>query len=198
VSIKGLVRSGDAIEKVETDRGAVTADRYVVAAASHTPLLMRPLGIYVPICPVKGISVTVPVDGWEEPVRAGVIDLSRLFGLMHIGDRLRISGSAEITGYDTVPAPARGQAMINNVLQLFPGFAKCLEAGPPLVWAGLRGNSPDGPPILGRTPISNLFINAGHGPQGWSTSCGCARVVADVVSDRKPEIDLTGLTLDRF
>jgi len=198
VTIKGFARSGDRIEAVETDHGSFTADRFVAAAASHTPLLLRSLGIYVPICPVKGVTVTVPVDGWEEPVRGGVIDYSRLFGLMRIGDRLRISGSAEITGYDKVPSAARCQALIDNVLQLFPDFAKCLAAGPPKLWAGLRGNSPDGPPILGRTPITNLFINAGHGPQGWSTSCGSARVVADIVSDRTPEIDLSGLTLDRF
>ncbi len=198
VTIKGFTRGGDRIEAVETDQGSFTADRFVVATASYTPPLLRPLGIHVPICPVKGVTVTVPVDGWDEPVRAGVIDSSRLFGLMHLGDRLRISGSAEITGYDPTPAKARCQALIDNVLQLFPGFAKCLEAGPPLLWAGLRGNSPDGPPMLGKTPISNLFINAGHGPQGWSTSCGSARVVADVVSGRKPDIELAGLTLDRF
>src|SRR5581483_8525695 len=126
VTIKGIQRSGDRITAVETDQGLVTADRFVVAAASYTPLLLRPLGIHVPICPVKGVSVTVPAAPWDEPVRAGVVDTSRLFGLMHIGDRLRISGSAEITGYDSVPAQARCQALIDNVLKLFPGFAKCL------------------------------------------------------------------------
>ncbi len=198
VTAQALDVRGGRVERVRTDQGSLTADAYVVALASHTPQLLRGIGIRVPICPIKGVTVTVPVAGWEEPVRGAVMDHSRLFGLIRIGDRLRLSGSAEVTGYDTVPDPRRCDAIIRNVLELFPDFAGCLKASPSLTWAGVRGNSPDGPPILGPTPLPNLYLNAGHGPQGWSTSCGAAKLVADTVRGRQTDIDLDGLTLERF
>src|SRR5690606_35642107 len=121
----------------------------------------------VPVIPVKGVSVTVPAAPWKGALQSAVMDHSRLFGLMRIGDRLRISGSAEVAGYDATPSIARCRALVDSVLEIFPDFARCMEAGKPLYWAGLRANSPDGVPILGRTSIANLFLNTGHGPEGW-------------------------------
>jgi D-amino-acid dehydrogenase len=126
------------------------------------------------------------------------MDHSRLFGLIRIGSELRVSGSAEIAGYDTTPAATRCEAILSSVTELFPDFQRCLDVGPQKRWAGLRGLSPDGPPILGRSGVPNLYLNIGHGPQGWSTSCGCANLVADLVVGRKPTIPLDGLTLARF
>jgi D-amino-acid dehydrogenase len=197
-NIRGLALAGHAVEAVATDRGLVTADRFVVALASHSPVLLRGLGLRVPICPVKGVSVTLPAGDWPDAVKGGVIDSSRLFGLMRLGDRLRLAGSAEITGYDAQPSPARCAALVANAVELFPELKRCLAQSQPIYWAGLRGASPDGRPILGATPVSNLFLNAGHGPQGWSTSCGCASAVADVVAGRSPAIDLTAFALARF
>lgn len=139
-----------------------------------------------------------PAAPWEDAIRSGVMDHSRLYGLIRIGDRLRISGSAELGGFDVKASEARCRALIRNVLEVFPGFSACLAAGRTAMWAGVRPTTPDGSPILGRTPIRNLFINAGHGPQGWSTSCGSARVVADLVSGLVPAISTAGLGLDRF
>jgi len=192
-----LVRDG-MVAAAETSEGAIGADLFVIALASRTAALLRPLGIPVPIVPVKDVTVTVPAAPWGDAIRSGIMDHARLYGLMRIGDRLRISGSAEFAGFDVVPAEARCQALIRNVLALFPGFAACLKAAKPQMWAGMRPTTPDGSPILGRTPIGNLFINAGHGPRGWSTSCGSARVVADLVSGRVPAISMDGLGLDRF
>lgn len=196
--IEGLVMKGHAVDAVATDRGPLTADSVVVALASHTPLLLRSAGMRVPICPVKGVSVTVPAQGWPTAIESAIIDHSRLFGLIRLGDRLRVAGSAEITGYDAGPNHARCAALIANVVSLFPRFAQCLTSAEPSYWAGLRGNSPDGRPILGRTPVVNLFINAGHGPQGWSTSCGAASAVADLIDGRTPAIDLSDFALARF
>jgi D-amino-acid dehydrogenase len=147
---------------------------------------------------VKGVTVTVPAAPWPQAVTMSVMDHSRFYGLMRIGDRLRVSGSAEVTGYDTAPAAVRCEALVRNVLEVFPGFSACLAAAKPVRWAGLRPTTPDGSPVLGATPLANLFVNAGHGPQGWSTSCGSARIVADVVAGQEPAIGLKGLTLDRF
>jgi D-amino-acid dehydrogenase len=198
VSVHRLACRGGRVAAAETSEGPVTADRFVAALGSFTPLLLRSAGIRAPIIPVKGVTITVPAAPWKDAVRMSVMDHSRLYGLMRIGDRLRISGSAEIAGYDAVPSPARCEALVRNVTQLFPGFSACLAAAEPVYWAGLRPVTPDGAPILGATPIANLFINSGHGPQGWSTSCGSARIVADVVAGGTPAISLRGLTFDRF
>ena len=186
------------VAAVETSAGVIGADGFVVALASRTAALLRPLGLRVPIVPVKGVTVTVPAAPWADAIRSGVMDHNRLYGLMRIGDRLRVSGSAEFAGFDVKPTEARCRVLIRNVLEVFPGFSACLAAGRTAMWAGVRPTTPDGSPILGRTPIGNLFINAGHGPQGWSTSCGSARVVADLVSGRVPAISMTGLGLERF
>jgi len=122
------------------------------------------------------------------------MDHSRLFGLIRIGGDLRASGSAEIAGHDTTPSDRRCDAILANVLELFPDFRACLDAGQKR-WAGNRGNTPDGPPILGPTSLRNL---SGTAPQGWSTSAGAADIVADLVVGRSPAIDLDGLTLKRF
>lgn len=193
-----LVREGGRIAAIETDTGPFSADAVVVATASWSAPLLKTAGLSVPVVPTKGLTISVPATPWPDAVKSAVMDHSRLFGLIRIGDDMRVSGSAEITGYDTTPSDRRCDAIIVNVLELFPAFALCLEAGQQRRWAGLRGNSPDGPPIIGRTPFHNLFLNIGHGPQGWSTSAGCADLVADCVLGRSPAIDLDGLTLARF
>lgn len=190
-----LVRNGGRIEALETDKGRFTADNYVVAMASFTPRFLRPLGIRVPIYPVKGVTVTVPAGNWAEGPRIPIIDDSRLFGLIRLGDRYRCSGSAEIAGFDRTPSITRCQALVNNVISVFPKFAECYDPKTALYWAGLRPIAPSGNPYLGATPIPNLFLNAGHGHLGWTMSCGSGKAVADIVAGRTPEIDMTGLTL---
>jgi D-amino-acid dehydrogenase len=117
---------------------------------------------------------------------------------VRLGDSLRISGTAEIAGFDAKPNRRRTAKLATSVVELFPAFERCLEAESPRVWAGLRPTTPDGPPIIGVTPFRNLWIATGHGPQGWTGACGTARIVADLVSGREAEIDLTGLTRARF
>jgi D-amino-acid dehydrogenase len=124
-----------------------------------------------------------------------IIDDTRLFGLVPLGDRLRVSGSAEITGYDTEPAPARCKAIIDNVIRAFPKFADCYEPEKAVYWAGLRPVTPTGTPCLGRTRFDNLLVNAGHGHLGWTMSCGSGKVLADVVAKRPLAGELANLNL---
>jgi D-amino-acid dehydrogenase len=179
-SVQRLVREGDRIVAAETSRERVSADNFVLAMGSFTPLLLRPLGIRLPVYPVKGISLTVPAAPWPGALKMPVADDSGLFGLVPIGDRLRAAGSAEITGYDTTPSPVRGQAVVDNVLKTFPDFARCYDPAGAKWWAGLRPVTPSGVAYMGRTPIGNLFVNAGHGHLGWTMSCGAGRVVGGV------------------
>ena len=191
-TVQRLVARGDRVEAVETSAGRVEADNVVVALASFAPGLLRPLGIDLPIHPVKGVSITVPAGSWNNAPSHAIIDDGRLFGLIRIGDRLRAAGSAEIAGYDATPSPARAAAIVAKVTETFPGFARCYAPETAKVWAGLRPVSPSGVGYMGRTRLANLYVNAGHGHLGWTMSCGAGSLVADIVAGRTPAIDVAG------
>jgi D-amino-acid dehydrogenase len=187
VEVTGLGVSDGVVTGVETDQGPLGADAVVVAAGSFTPLLLRPYGVDLPICPVKGISITVPSAPWKTAITTPTIDDENLFGLVPMGDRLRVTGSAEITGYDATVNSARADAMITRVTRIFPGFADCYDKATAKVWTGLRPVTPTGTAFMGRTRIANLFVNAGHGHLGWTLGSGAGRWVAGVVTGGTPE-----------
>jgi D-amino-acid dehydrogenase len=190
--IDRLVAKSGKVTAVETSRGPIVADTVAVALGSFTPALLRPLGLRLPIYPVKGVSITVPAAGWNAAPHMAVIDDGRMFGLIRIGDRLRVAGSAEIARYDATPSPLRAKAIIAKVLETFPGFAHCYSPDTAKVWAGLRPVTPNGVGYMGRTPIANLVVNAGHGHLGWTMSCGAGRLVADIITGRTPDIHQAG------
>ena len=129
MAVRSLRRKGARVEAVHTDRGEFRGDAIVAALGSYTPLLLRPLGIRIPIYPVKGVTVTVSAAAWPDRVKMPIIDDTRLFGLVPLGDRLRVSGSAEITGFDTEPSPARCQAIVDNVHPRVPEIRRLLRSG---------------------------------------------------------------------
>jgi D-amino-acid dehydrogenase len=192
--VTGLVRRRGRIAAVQTSKGEIAADAVVVAMGSFSAPLLRQVGVRVAIYPVKGITVTVDAAPWPGAPARAVIDDGRLFGLVPLGDRLRVSGSAEITGYDATPSRARCQAVVDNVISVFPRFARCYDPTTAFFWAGLRPVASSGVPYVGVTAIPNLYVNAGHGHCGWTMGCGSGRVVADLVVGREPDIDVTGLT----
>jgi D-amino-acid dehydrogenase len=189
-TVKSIEAAGNRVTGVVTDKGRIAADNVVVAMGSFTAPLLAKLGIRVPIYPVKGISITFPRGAWNSAPQIPVIDDSKLFGLVPIGDRMRISGSAEITGYDTNPAMARAQAIIDNAGYTFPELKRHLDLSKARVWAGLRPVSPAGTPIIGQTRVQGLWVNAGHGHLGWTLACGSGRVVADLITGRDPGIQV--------
>ena len=186
--VQSIETSGGRVTGVITNKGRIAADTVVVALGSFTAPLVAKLGIRVPIYPVKGLSITFPRGAWNSAPQMPVIDDSKLFGLVPLGDRMRISGSAEITGYDTTPAPSRAQAIADNAGSTFPEMKRHLDMGKARIWAGLRPVSPAGTPIIGQTKVSGLWVNAGHGHLGWTLACGSGRVAADMIAGRKPEI----------
>ncbi|CAN5185640.1 D-amino acid dehydrogenase [soil metagenome] len=187
-TVSAIETSGGRVSGVRTDRGVIPAKSVVVAMGSFTAPLLAKLGIRVPIYPVKGISITFARGAWNSAPVIPVIDDSKLFGLVPIGDRMRISGSAEITGYDTTPAMPRAEAIIANATYTFPELARHFGIANSRVWAGLRPVTPAGTPIIGQTPIDGLWVNAGHGHLGWTLSCGSGRVLADLMDGRNPGI----------
>jgi len=193
-TVERLEAHGARLTGIRTDQGRIDADAYVLALGADSPLLMRPLGVRLPIIPVKGYSITVPKAPFPEPPTIPVLDELRKFGMMPLPDRLRMSGLAEIAGYDTVPQARRTSAFVAGFTSLFPQLEQCLDAaGHPQPFCCLRPVTPQGPPILGRTRFSNLYYNVGHGHLGWTLAHGSAKIVAALVASRDPGIDLAGL-----
>jgi len=183
-----VVRAGRVVA-VASSAGEIAADAVVVALGSHSPTFLRPLGIHVPVYPVKGLSVTIPRRVWPEGPTHAILDDAGKFALTPVGDRYRIVGSAEIAGFDTTPAPARIAALMRKVAHLFPPFRDAEGAEGAIQWAGLRPMVPDGRPRIGATGIPGLFINTGHGHTGWTLSAGSGRRLAEAVDDRRNTLD---------
>jgi len=187
VSIQGISYRNGEITGVRTANSEVKADAYVLALGSYSPLLARPLGIDLPIYPLKGYSVTMPV---KNPAAAWTVSLSdeaHKLVLSRLGDRLRIAGTAELDGYNTAINQVRCEAIVKRVMELFP------EAGDPskaVYWAGLRPATPSNLPCVERTKYPNLFLDTGHGTLGWTHACGSGRILADLVSGRRPEVEI--------
>jgi D-amino-acid dehydrogenase len=193
-NIQRIVRSGDFVQSIETSAGRFTGDGYIAALASYSSAMLAPVGIEVSIYPAKGITVTVPDHTWPEGPTISVMDAVRLFGLSHIGDYYRLSGSVEFNGWDSTPRSARVEAMIGNAMDVFPEFARCYDVLTAKVWTGLRPMSSCGVPYIGATALKNLYLNCGHGHLGWTLACGSSHLLADIISNRTPALDMTGLT----
>ncbi len=194
-TLKSWRRDGRRLVAAVTDRGEIAADAFVAAAGSITPTLLKPLGLRAPIYPAKGYSVTIPVTNPAAAPEVSIIDDEVKMVYSRLGDRLRAAGTAEFSGYDETVTPARARFLLDKAMGLFPG---CGDPKRAELWAGLRPSTPDGVPILGATPIDNLYLNSGHGTLGWTMACGSGRALADVVCGLPPELSLDGLTLDRF
>lgn len=194
-AIEGLIADGTRISGVATSKGAIAADAYVVALGSWSSRLLRPLGIRIPVYPVKGYSITVPLaDDKAAPVST-VMDESYKVAITRLGNRIRVGGTAEVSGYSNGLDPARRATLDHSVTDLFPRGGDVSKA---TFWCGLRPMTPDGPPIIGPTRYANLHLNTGHGTLGWTMACGSGRVLADLLSNRKAEIDTTDLAMHRY
>ncbi len=194
-TIDGISVDGGKITGISTSVGPLQADAYVVALGSHAPKLLRTVGLSVPIYPVKGYSLTFAVSDPAAAPVSTIMDESYKVAITRLGDRIRVGGTAELSGFDTTLYPARRATLEHSVTDLFPGGGNAASA---TFWSGLRPMTPDGPPVVGRTKIGNLFINGGHGTLGWTMSCGSGRLLADVISGRMPAIDPAPLNLERY
>ena len=194
-TIRGLVGSGDRIFGVTTDAGTLDADAYLVALGSHSPLLLRPLGVRIPVYPVKGYSITLPITDPAGAPESTVMDEAHKVAVTRLGDRIRVGGTAELAGYSLKLHEARRRTLGHVVSDLFPGGGDLARAE---FWCGLRPMTPDGTPVIGATHIANLFLATGHGTLGWTMAAGTGRVLADVISGRSAGIDLAGLTIERY
>jgi D-amino-acid dehydrogenase len=194
-AIDKILVSGKAVTGVATSAGLLTADTYVVALGSYSPLILNPLGLSVPVYPVKGYSITVPITNPDGAPVSTVMDETYKVAITRLGDRIRAGGTAEISGYDLRLHDARRDTLEHSVGELFPNGGSLKEA---TFWCGLRPMTPDGPPVIGESGIGGLFLNTGHGTLGWTMACGSGRALADIISGRRPEIDVSELGLNRY
>src|SRR5690606_32627316 len=190
--VRRLETEGDRVARAVTDRGTLDADAFVLALGVYSPHLARDLGLRLPIYPIKGYSLTIPTAGRNNTPRVGGVDEENLVAYCPLGDRLRLTATAEFAGYGTTHRPEDFRHMLKSARELFPDAG---DYDRPDYLAGLRPMTPTGIPILGRSRHRNLFLNTGHGHMGWTMACGTAQIVADAIAGRAPELDATGMTL---
>ncbi len=193
--IQALERQGDHIRGVRTANGMLTADQYVLALGSYSTRMLAPLDIRIPVYPVKGFSITVPITNAAKSPESTIMDETHKVAVTRLGDRIRVGGTAQLSGFDLQLDKGRRSTLEFVVSDLFPEGGDVAKAE---FWTGLRPMTPDGTPILGETRYDNLMLSTGHGTLGWTMAAGTGRVMADLISGRQPEIDMEGLTVARY
>lgn len=191
-TVNSLETDGDRVTAVRTDRGRFEVDHVVLALGCQAAAFARPLGVALPIYPIKGYSVTLPIGGRDTPPGIGGVDEDNLVAYARFGDRLRLTATAEFAGYDTSHKPSDYNTMLAAARDLFPDGG---DYDRPSYWAGLRPMTPEGTPRFGLARHRNLTFSCGHGHMGWTMAAGSGRIVADLVAGRPPELDLEGMTL---
>ncbi|WP_135466857.1 D-amino acid dehydrogenase [Crenalkalicoccus roseus] len=195
VTVRALRTEAGHVAGVVTDQGEFAADRYVVAMGSYSPALLRPIGVPVPVYPVKGYSLTLPIVEEAAAPVSTVMDETYKVAITRLGDRIRVGGTAELAGFSLRLRRPRRATLEHSVADLFPRGG---DLGRASFWTGLRPMTPDGTPVVGGTRYANLFLNTGHGTLGWTMACGSGRLLADLVTGRRPEIEHADLALGRY
>ena len=200
--LRGVVfKYGAMIEAIEVDAGKISgvrlrhstghtetavADIYVCAMGSYSYLMLKPIGITIPVYPAKGYSATLSTEGFTGAPSVSLTDEAMKIVFSRLGNRMRIAGTAELDGYSTSLSLIRTEALVKRARELFPGAA---DYDNPIYWTGLRPATPSNCPLIGRTGMSNLFLNTGHGTLGWTEGCGSGRALADLVAGKVPEVN---------
>lgn len=189
-TVEGLDIDDVRVRAVMTSAGPIIGDAVVMSMGPESGLLGRRYGIDLPVYPVKGYTVTVPLEDESKGPIMGGADEDRLIGYSRLGNRLRMSSTAEFTGFDRTFKPRDFNSILNTGKDLFPG---AFDESKAEVWAGLRPMMPNSVPVIGRARYANLYLDTGHGHLGWTMACGSGKFLADIVAGRKPEIDPQGL-----
>jgi D-amino-acid dehydrogenase len=187
-AIRAIEAADSEVKAVRLSTGeSVSADAYVVSLGSYSPLLLKPLGVRIPVYPLKGYSITLPLGPGEASAAPTVSLTDEAFKIVisRLGNRLRAAGTAELTGYDTSVNPVRCAAIARRIRDLFPGLGAITTVEN---WSGLRPATPNNVPVMGKTKFRNLYLNTGHGTLGWTLACGSGSVLADLISGRRPQV----------
>jgi D-amino-acid dehydrogenase len=191
LTVDALLHEGDALAGVRCKNGCgesetVRGDAYVMALGSYSPLLLRPIGVACAVYPVKGYSATIDVGTHRGAPSVSLTDIGAKIVTTRLGNRLRVAGTAELSGYSTDLNAVRCEALARRTFDLFPDAG---ERSGILYWSGLRPATPSNVPYVGRTRYRNLFLDTGHGTLGWTMACGSGRALADVIAGRPPGVE---------
>ncbi|WP_277601595.1 D-amino acid dehydrogenase [Colwellia sp. Arc7-635] len=195
VQVNALLTEHEKITAVDSSIGTLTADAYVVALGCYSAQLLKTVGVSLPVYPVKGYSLTLPMENAQYSPVSTVMDETYKVALTRFDDRIRVAGTAELAGFNLDLSEKRKATIAMVVQDLFPQAGDISKAE---FWTGLRPMTPDGTPIIGKTNITNLYTNTGHGTLGWTMACGSGKLLADVVSGRETDIDASGLDSFRY
>ena len=194
-NIEAIEATSDSILSIRTSAGRLKADAYVLALGSYSPRLMKPLELRLPIYPVKGYSLTMPITDESRAPVSTVNDETYKVAITRLGDRIRIGGTAELTGFSLRLSPDRRETLELSFNEMYGGG----DLSAARYWTGLRPCTPDGTPIVGPAPrYENLWLNTGHGTLGWTMAAGSGQIVADQISGRQTAIPSLDLSLDRY
>ena len=184
------------VSSVKTNCGELTADSYSVSLGSHSPKILSSVGIDIPVYPVKGYSITLPVLNDADAPQSTIMDDKNKIGVTRLGDTIRVAGIAHLTDYNSSLREKSLHSLKEGLDNLFPHAAK--KTNDIKFWAGFRPSTPDSTPIIGKTPYSNLYLNTGHGTLGWTMSLGSGKLLANIVSGIESEISLEGVDMSRY
>ncbi|MGY8606843.1 D-amino acid dehydrogenase [Gluconobacter cerinus] len=194
-TIEAIEAADKSIVSIRTSAGRMTADAYVLALGSYSPRLMKPLELRLPIYPIKGYSLTMPITDESRAPVSTVNDETYKVAITRLGDRIRIGGTAELTGFSLRLSPDRRETLELSFNEMYGGG----DLSAARYWTGLRPCTPDGTPIVGPAPrYGNLWLNTGHGTLGWTMAAGSGQIVADQISGRQTAIPSLDLSLDRY
>ena len=193
-NVEKLVVEGDEIKGVVVDGQVLTADRYVLAFGSYSRDLLKPLHLDLPVYPVKGYSLTIPIVDPAFAPQSTVLDETYKIAITRFDERIRVGGMAELSGFSHALNENRRATLQMVTQDLFPGGDMAQAS----FWTGLRPMTPDSTPIIGATRFKNLFLNTGHGTLGWTMACGSGKLISDLVLNHTPDINTEGLSIKRY
>ncbi|MCF8999080.1 D-amino acid dehydrogenase [Acinetobacter nectaris] len=189
-----LIVEGNEIKGVIVDGQTYTADKYILAFGSYSRHFLQPLGLDIPVYPVKGYSLTLPITDSKFAPQSTVLDETYKIAITRFDQRIRVGGMAELNGFNLKLNQKRRNTLEMVTQDLFPGG----DTAHATFWTGLRPMTPDSTPIIGATKYNNLFLNTGHGTLGWTMACGSGKLISDIVLNQTPDISIEGLSLQRY
>lgn len=193
-NVEKLIVEGDEIKGVQVNGKVLTADRYVLAFGSYSRDFLKPLDLQLPVYPVKGYSLTIPIVDPAFAPQSTVLDETYKIAITRFDQRIRVGGMAELSGFNLGLNEDRRATLQMVTQDLFPGGDMAQAS----FWTGLRPMTPDSTPIIGATRFKNLFLNTGHGTLGWTMACGSGKLISDIVLNHKTEISTDGLSIQRY
>ena len=193
-NVERLITQGDEIKGVVVNGEVLTADKYVLAFGSYSRDFLKPLQLDLPVYPVKGYSLTVPIMDEKFAPQSTVLDETYKIAMTRFDQRIRVGGMAELSGFNRELNTDRRATLEMVTQELFPGG----DLSQAQFWTGLRPMTPDSTPIIGATRFSNLFLNTGHGTLGWTMACGSGKLISDLVMNHQPDISTEGLSIQRY